>query len=334
MCRIFRTPNLPELTKKIARLPTGSGGLGLRSWKNVADAAFLAAYTNAVETIPRLFPKRGYFETMLPAPTILFISAPQDTTTLSLTQAPSNHAYFASRALSRLHSRNPAVLEIIRPTTSGDVAEVRTSRRLQHRISELTDAADLISIKELIQRTDNPTYPWKGALFYSNCGDAHTFNTVPQDKYTTFADNRDFEIMYIRRLLMNTSNFSSERHLCPSCMCDSNQLYKNSNLTKLDEFGGHALHCSSNSSGSRTKYWHNPLVSLFAQLARMAGFETKTEIDNILVVGPPGMRADVVLRASSFILDVRTCDPTTADICVLASRCPGAAADAGAKEKI
>ena len=70
----------------------------------------------------------------------------------------------------------------------------------------------------------------------------------------------------------------------------------------------------------------------------MAGFETKTEVDNILVVGPSGMRADVVLKGKdqlvNFILDVRTCDPTTSDICVLASRCPGAAADAGAKEKI
>ena len=141
---------------------------------------------------------------------------------------------------------------------------MRTSRKLQHKISELTDATDLISVKELIQRADNPSYPWKGALFNSNCGDSHTFNTVPQDKYTTFADNRDFEIMYIRRLLMNITNFSSERHLCPSCMCDSNQLYKNSNRAKLDEFGGHAIHCASNSSGSRTKYWHNPLVSLFA----------------------------------------------------------------------
>ena len=121
-------------------------------------------------------------------------------------------------------------------------------------------------------------------------------------------------------------------------MCDSNQLYKNTNRTKLDEFGGHALHCASNSSGFLTKYWHNPLVSLFAQLSRMAGFETKTEVDNILVVGPSGMRADVVLKGKdqlvNFILDVRTCDPATSDICVLAFRCPGAAADAGAKEKI
>jgi hypothetical protein len=96
-------------------------------------------------------------------------------------------------------------------------------------------------------------------------------------------------------------------------MCDSNQLYKNTNRTKLDEFGGHALHCASNSSGFHTKYWHNPLatlVSLFAQLSRVAGFETKTEVDNILVVGPSGMRADVVLKGKDHlvkcILDVRT----------------------------
>jgi len=74
--RICRSPDLPELAQKIARLPTSSGGLGLRSWKNVADAAFLAAYTNAAETIPRMFPERIYFETMLPAPITLSIHRP------------------------------------------------------------------------------------------------------------------------------------------------------------------------------------------------------------------------------------------------------------------
>ena len=88
MRRICRTPDLSELAKRIARLPTSSGGLGLRSWKNVADAAFLAAYTNAAETIPRLFPKRKYFEIMLPAPTALFISTPQDAIALVVDARP------------------------------------------------------------------------------------------------------------------------------------------------------------------------------------------------------------------------------------------------------
>jgi hypothetical protein len=279
--RICRSPDLPELAQKIARLPTSSGGLGLRSWKNVADAAFLAAYTNAAETIPRLFPERIYFETMLPAPITLFNPS---TRALPLTQAPSNHSFFASRALARLHSRNPGVLGIFRPNT-GDLTEVRTSRSLQHKITELVDATDLIIVKSLIQRTDDPSYPWRGALFNSNCGDTHTFNTVPQDKYTTFIDNRDFEIMYIRRLLMNLSNFSSERHLCPSCMCDSNQLYKNTNRTKLDEFGGHALHCASNSSGFRTKYWHNPLVSCLRNSREWLALRRKPKLITYLSLG-------------------------------------------------
>jgi hypothetical protein len=68
------------------------------------------------------------------------------TRALPSTQAPSNHSFFASRALARLHSRNPGVLGIFRPNT-GDLTEVRTSRSLQHKITELVDAADLIIVK-------------------------------------------------------------------------------------------------------------------------------------------------------------------------------------------
>jgi hypothetical protein len=54
--RVCSSPLLPDIARRIAHLPTGMGGLGLRSWKSTADAAFVAAYANAAEALPALLP--------------------------------------------------------------------------------------------------------------------------------------------------------------------------------------------------------------------------------------------------------------------------------------
>lgn len=58
--RICSSPLLPDVARRIAHLPTGMGGLGLRSWKSTADAAFVAAYANAAEVLPALLPSCGF----------------------------------------------------------------------------------------------------------------------------------------------------------------------------------------------------------------------------------------------------------------------------------
>jgi hypothetical protein len=73
---------------------------------------------------------------------------------------------------------------------------------LQHRLTELTDNADLLLVKGAIEAHDTKEYPWRSALFNSNCGDPYTFSTVPKDKTTTITDNLDFAVMYKRRLLL------------------------------------------------------------------------------------------------------------------------------------
>ncbi len=49
----------------------------------------------------------------------------------------------------------------------------------------------------------------------------------------------------------------------------------------------------------------------------MAGLKVKSEVANALVVGPPGLRADLVASmpdgTKQIIIDLRTADPCTAE---------------------
>ena len=76
-------------------------------------------------------------------------------------------------------------------------------------------------------------------------------------------------------------------------------------------------------------------------LIRMAGFSgAKEEVSDVLLVGPSGMRADVLFRGNAhsggqkqYILDVRSCNPTEKSVCSKAASEPGAAALAGVTQK-
>jgi hypothetical protein len=75
-------------------------------------------------------------------------------------------------------------------------------------------------------------------------------------------------------------------------------------------------------------------------LARKAGLRAQTEKDDILVLGPPGQRADVVVEKTTpsgpttpfqemLITDVRTTNPCDVICCKKAAKVPGAANDFG-----
>ena len=93
--------------------------------------------------------------------------------------------------------------------------------------------------------------------------------------------------------------------------------------------------------GTRTKLWHHRLKRALPSLIRMAGFSgAKEEVSDVLIVGPSGMRADVLFRGDTrsgdqkqYILDVRSCNPTESKVCSKAASEPGAAALSGVTQK-
>jgi hypothetical protein len=83
-------------------------------------------------------------------------------------------------------------------------------------LGSFVDEAQATLALESIKRTECPSYPWRAALHISNRGDAHTLATIPTDSFTSI-ENRDFEIIFLRRLLLPTSQPVSENFKCARC---------------------------------------------------------------------------------------------------------------------
>ena len=149
--RVTGLSSLPDISRRICQLPPRKGGIGLRTWSTTADSAFLAAYTHASNSFPVLFPDRPYLAEMTPDPRALFQGDPSRAPSAS----PSTWAGWAARALTRIHSKAPGILEVLAPASG------QTPRSLQHAISRLTDDADSLSLISALQRVDDPKMPWR-----------------------------------------------------------------------------------------------------------------------------------------------------------------------------
>ena len=122
----------------------------------------------------------------------------------------------------------------------------------------------------------------------------------------------------------------SEKRVCPACLVTSDKRVRESNRFVLDPYGNHCVHCPKASSGARTSAWHDPVVRVLGDILKMAGLKVKFEEANVLVIGPPGLRADLVASmpggSKQIIIDVRTADPCTAENVKRSAQIPGHAA--------
>ena len=241
--------------------------------------------------------------------------------------APSTWAGWAARALTRIHSKAPGVLEVLAPASG------QTPRSLQHALSLLTDDADSLSLIAALKRVDDAKMPWRQARYYSNCDNSYLPNTVPSDTFTTF-ENEDFEIAIKRRLLLPIYHFNSgETFMCPRCKETSNSgCIRFSSEPNVDLYGNHAVRCPSASGGPRTEFWHDPLVLMWERIARFAGYKVDHEAKN-LVISAPGLRADFFIPEIKTIVDLRTAVTCDKQLCAKAATSPGAAAEAGIADK-
>jgi hypothetical protein len=65
----------------------------------------------------------------------------------------------------------------------------------------------------------------------------------------------------------------------------------------VDLYGNHAISCLKD--GKRTDLWHDAVRRVVCSLARRVGLKAEEEKSNILILGPSGMRADVVIQGST-----------------------------------
>ena len=100
----------------------------------------------------------------------------------------------------------------------------------------------------------------------------------------------------------------------------------------VDEFGDHTTGCKHMLS-LRTKLWHDPLVQMWRQLAKMSGLSCGSEVKSLMVNS--NKRADVVLYKGLYnvLTDVRTIAGGDQRYCCAAALSPGYGAAWGAVQK-
>ena len=127
--------------------------------------------------------------------------------------------------------------------------QTKNTRHLQFCISSALADRSQMNVLEKISEIDDPRHPRHTALFWSNTGDVHFFRTLPTNQ-TQATCNELFEIIVARRILLPTTNFSSDAHqqnsqvlLCPSCHVTSVTNAKNSSVPLVDIYDDHAIRC-------------------------------------------------------------------------------------------
>jgi hypothetical protein len=269
---------LPELPKQIAQQPWSLGGMGYRTWRKYADAAYLSAYVHNSMMFPTLFPELAH---MFPD-----VRSMRAHATIGQPTAPSRSSFYASRALARLLHKAPGVLEAVEPSSG------LHPRQLQHAIALLTDAADDLRILERISHQDNKTHPRNMAAFLSSKGDPHTMATTPVDNFTTLS-NEQFRTVTQLKLLLSITNIEDGPMQCPTCKRNSTMFLKGTDppVPIVDSYGDHSTSCKEASGSLRTKLWHDPQVRVWFFLMRAAGFRCEREQEGIVVSS--GKRPDI-----------------------------------------
>ena len=305
--------SLPQHSRKLAFMPLGHGGLGLRSWRDHADAAFVASYVQMSRVIPAHYP----------------LLAPSFPELLSFAErcdpAVSERTYEAAMSWSRLRSTTPRVR---------DALESDSVRHLQHKLSEHLDEArrlDLLGDIIRIDRDRDPDHPRHQAMFFSH-HEPHALAAIPSDAITTYS-NRVFAVIVARRLLLPTQQplGDSESLQCQYCHKTTHGMGCRCRYDAPDIYGDHAFSCA-RGRGERGK-WHDGLRDVWMMLGSMAGASISKEVSGFLPSS--NMRADLVisdsLTSSTTLFDVRTCDPTkhnsSENICRESAAVPGASAE-------
>ena len=291
----------------IARLPQSSGGLGLNSLEELADAAFLAKYTYSALTIPRLFP---HLAPSLPPANRLPPAPP--------THSPGTRpslVHLAVHCFSRLSDLLPNTDVAKLLTLPADTPIHHIQRRLISPAHEQLKTAVIagLSVRDRAQ-------------LLSSAGDPHTFSATPSSA-SLLLTNSQFGIASSRRLLLPVHH-PSPSLTCPRCS------------EPMDPLGDHTLRCKKGLP-ARTKHWHDKIVRALARNLRSLGLRVSVEVDGLPSNRlPSNKRADLIIYSPNpasrpdTICDVRTCLPSLPNLQTASSFTPGHAASCGQRDKI
>jgi hypothetical protein len=219
--RICHNKDLSKRARAIAYLPQTMGGFGLRSWFDIADAAYLASTTYAATILPGLLHKikdcfahpsfsGDFCETRS--------SGSSGAIDISGSTPPAGVAEETMAASARLGvSTNLKSVERTRNGKSlgkicADLTAFGDARALSNLVSSLEASEDPMAVYHLAHRT-------------SAAGDQYTWSTVPCDEDTTL-ENAQIKVAAQQRLLepiiINTNKEEDTECAvtCPKCGCE------------------------------------------------------------------------------------------------------------------
>jgi hypothetical protein len=318
---------LAQHSRKLAFLSLAHGGLGLRSWRDHADAAYVANYVQTSKDLPALYPSlAGAYP-----PLLSFATRPGP--------AATDRQYYASQCWNRIIGLAPRAV---------DVLAADSARHLQHKLSErLDDVRQLDVLGDLIRldRATDPNHPRHQAQYHSNC-EPHALAAIPSDSMTTFS-NAVFRTIAARKLLaplqtpLNGASESLQCNFCHKTTCGEtpgspDQTAANAPVTRRydgpDTWGDHCFGCTRTAGGARGNLWHDKLRDTWEMLARLAGCSVSHEVTGYIPTS--SMRADFAISdtqaRTTTLFDVVTCCPThhnsSRNLCRAAATMPGKAA--------
>lgn len=165
------------------------------------------------------------------------------------------------------------------------------------------------------------------AHLLSAAGDVDALSATPSSPQLQLS-NAQTSTVLARRLLLPLygSPGLDGTCLCPRCG------------KSMDVWGDHTLLCSSGGSGleARTKFWHDPVARIIAQVLRACGQHVRLESKPPPSRLSTNKRADLLITSPEQALtlgDVRTCVTSESSVVSLAASVPAHAAHQGQKKK-
>ena len=269
---LFPTHKITDRAWTIATFPPRLSGMGISTWQNTADCAFLASYTAISKTICHLFPSLSpAFQQPLSIP-------PPNHATLPLPLA----AYLITNRLSNI---NPAITDTINST---DLTQLdQPTRHLQHKLSNL-----LLTITH--EKICNSASTRDKAQLLSNQGNSSIWSINPSSS-NLLIPNSLYKINVARTLLISITKCNCKVHYCPSCH------------KKCDPYGDHSLLCYADGNPTRRSLWHDQLTRTMSNYMYCHGIPCSYEPRHIFP--DTDKRPDLIAHWPSYSVafDTRTC---------------------------
>ena len=257
----------------VATLPSNLGGLGLTTWEDTKDPAFLASYSVTNRAISHLFP------------TLSNALQPPTHQPIHNSHPISMAAHLSYRRLNHLNPSISNLLKDFDPSTF-----THPIRHLQHKLTNLVS-------KTRHQQLLNRSTPRNKAQLLSNQNGGSFFSINPSSSALQVS-NSHFTLTASRFMLMKITKCPCIKSFC--CVCHK----------ESDSFGDHALLCYHGGNPCRKYLWHDLVVRTIGSFHNALGIPYTIEPRDLVPGRNKRPDINVHYLDETISYDVKTCVST------------------------